>query len=569
MKRIQAPELIWLSQPFDRCPISGELIYAEEVEVTLTGEDTILVDWVLGRCEHSNRWYGLLIDLLALLEEEEQSIGAVDGFLLDGEEAQAGVFIGPPAEVAPWAFVKDQLGRITAPAPTGPPPEPADVRALPQLAESWELGTRVAAWYLDEQGQHTPNYATIVLDPVVGIRSHDLKGETPHEAPELARLVLEAAVRPVAGTPGRPLEVRIEDAGLAEVLSTMLAGTAITVRAAPTPTANDALDEMQQSLRGGDDEPFFAGHDEKTVRAYFRAAKAFYRARPWERIDGNKYLAFRLGDGPWGYLSVMGQMGEEFGLSYFEDWLQLCRFIHNQPTPWEYAMGMDEEKAFAAAGALEGLTLEPLHTLHPQDVGYLQQLGVKPPRKDHYPFVRRFTLEGLESPHLSLFAYQALMDALAQILAKRRARTITSIKQTVTVGEVPVTLRYPAKGTEPFEEHPPGSFRLVITEVDEAFKARSGVARIEVDAPGDARVDKVGWAIKRACGESYWLSGMTSGEHALWSDHFGRGAPCPRVAHLASIPSLAMEFLASPYPMQMMPRMGPEVSEIQVRCVGR
>ena len=135
MKRIQTPELIWLDQPFDQCPISGESIYATEVEVTLLGEPSILVDWVLGRCEHSNRWYGLLIDLLALLEEEEHSMEAVDGFLLDGEKAQAGIWIGPPAEVAPWAFAREQLGRLMAPPPSGPPPEPDEVRALPLLFE--------------------------------------------------------------------------------------------------------------------------------------------------------------------------------------------------------------------------------------------------------------------------------------------------------------------------------------------------------------------------------------------------------------------------------------------------
>jgi len=265
----------------------------------------------------------------------------------------------------------------------------------------------------------------------------------------------------------------------------------------------------------------------------------------------------------------MGQMGEEYGISVFEDWLHLCRFIHNQPTPWEYESGVGPEKAFAAAGAMESMSLGPLPLLHPEDIQYIKQLGIKPAWKGLYALVQRFTLEGLEQPHLSLPAYRALLAALAEVFTKRRARTITSIKQTITVGKLPVTLRYPAKGNEPFEDHPPGSFRLVITEENESFMARSGVARIEVDAPGEARVDKVGWAIKRACGESYWLTGITSGEHALWSDHFGRGAPCPRVAHLASIPSLAMEFLASPFPMQVMPRMGPEVEEIQVKSVGR
>lgn len=560
------PELIWLSQYLDRCPLSGEMIYAEEVRFVVNGETQLLLDWTLGRCEQRDRWYGLLADLLEILADADIPIETVDGFLLNGREVQAGIWVGPPAEVAPWDFAREQLGRFAAES-AGPPPEPDEVRALPLLSESWELGVRVGPWFLDEHGEHTSSYVALVLDPAAGIRQHDLKGEAPHEAPELARLVLKAAARPAIGDPGRPLEVRFEDTQQAGVLAKRLAEADITVRAAPTPMADQVLDEMLNTMDGVNDEPFFTTHDAQVVRAFFRTAKAFCRARPWDRFEGDTYVAFRLGDGPWGYFSVMGQMGEEYGISVFEDWLHLCRFIHNQPTPWDYAMGLGQEKVFRAAGAMESLALEPGPMLHPEDADYFRQLGIKPIWKGMYATARRFTLEGMEPPRLSLFAYQALMEALVEVLARRRARTITSIKQTVTVGETPVTLRYPAKGTEPFEKHPPGSFRLIITEVDDAFKARSGVAGIEVDAPGDARVDKVGWAIKRTCGESFWLSGITAGEPALWSDHSGRGAPCPRVAHLASIPALAMEFLAHPYPMQVIPRKGTEVSEIQVQCI--
>ena len=294
MKRLQQPEMIWLARPLDRCPLSGEILYAEEVELTLTGENLVLVDWVLGRCERSDRWYGLLTDLLGVLDEEGGSIQAVDGFLLDSVAAQAGVWLDPPAEVLPWDFVRERLGQFATPQETGPPPTADAVRALPRLAEPWELGLRVVAWHLDEEGEHTPSYAAVILDPAIGIRHHNLKGGSLHEAPELTRLILEAAVRPSAGKPGRPLEVRIEDAALAESLAESLAEVAISVRAAPTPTVNEALDEMQQTLRGEDDEPLFTTHDEKAVRAYFRAAHAFYRARPWDRIDGEKYVAFRL-----------------------------------------------------------------------------------------------------------------------------------------------------------------------------------------------------------------------------------------------------------------------------------
>ena len=131
-----------------------------------------------------------------------------------------------------------------------------------------------------------------------------------------------------------------------------------------------------------------------------------------------------------------------------------------------------------------------------------------------------------------------------------------------------MTLRYPAKGTEPFEDQAPGNFRLIISGLDQEAWSRSVATRIEVDAPGDARVDKVGWAIKKACGESFWVSGITSDAHAVWSEHYGRGAPCPRVAHLAALPALAITFFTTPFPMQVMPRMGAAVSEIQVKLVG-
>ncbi len=561
------PDLIWLTEFLERCPISGETIFAEEVELAFTGRHPAALDWTLGRCRRSRRWYGLMEDLLAAQMEEGLSLSDVDGFLVDGEPVEAGIWVGPPVGAVPWAVFKQQMSQLFE-TTSGPPPSSEAVRALPLLSESWEIGLGAAAWFLDEDGRETPSYAALVLDPATGIRGHALRGETPHRAEDLAPLILQAAAQPAIGVPGRPLEVRIADAGLAQALGKALAEADIAVRATATPMADDVLDDMVRSLRRDDDPPFFTPHDEKDVRAFFRAAKSFYGVRPWDRIDGDKYVAFRLGDGPWGYLSVMGQMGEELGLSYFEDWLQLCRFIHNQPSPFELIAGSGEEKPFEAAGALEGLTLEPLQALRPEDADYVKRLGVKTPRKGLYPFVRRFTLDGLEAPRLSLFAYQALMEALAEAVSKRRARSITSIKQTFTVGEVPITLRYPARGDESLADDP-GSFRLIVTGVPESPVLESGKVRIEVDAPGAARLDDVALAIRREGGDRFWVNAVTAGEYALWDYDMGRGAPCPRVAHLAKLSELGMAFYSEPYPLQVLPRMTPGATEIQVRVVRR
>lgn len=559
-------DLFWVQESFDACKICQGTLHAEDVEFCLHGPEILDYDWTLGHCAQCGQWYGIITDLLSALIEEATAPNAIDGFTLNGQPVSAGIWVNAAVGIIPWETFKAQVGQLGAP-PSGPPPSPMEVRTLPLLSESWEVGVRAAAWFLNEQGEHTQGYIALVLDPAVGIRAHHLKGETPHEAPELATLLLEAASRPGAGQPGRPLEVHLNDATLAGALAAALADVDIKVRAAPTPMADEALDGLQKTLHGEEDEPFFAAYDEPSVRAFFKAAHAFYRIRPWERIDGNKYVAFRLDDGPWGYLNVMGQMGEEFGLSIFDDWLQLCALIHNQPTPWDYMMGAGEEQAIEAAGALEGLTLEPPPMLHPDDADYVRQLGIKPLRKGLYPTVRRFTLDGLEPPHLSLHAYYALMTAMTKAISQRRAATITSIKQHTTVGETTVTLRYPARGDEPFEDHPPGNVRLIVSGLDQKRRAASTVMRIEIDTPGDARVDEVIRAVRKEY-DDFWITEVTSEGYAVWSDgRQPRGAPCPRVAHLAALPEMAMTIFETEYPLQVMPRMGAGGSQIQVRLI--
>jgi hypothetical protein len=558
------PKLIWLSTFLEHCPLSGDPILGEEVDLTLEAEQGIRVEWMLGYCQKSHCWYGMLIDLFEALAELGLSPDKVDRFRVDNQEVTVGYWAAELEKVVPWEQVRAHLGDVMG-IEAVEPPSPEDVQGLPLLSESWEVESRQIAWHLDDLGEPRASYAALVIDPASGIRRYNLRGDSLHDAHDLATLILTATVHSEVGTPGRPLEVLVADKALAKALAALLQAADIAVRAAPTPLTDEALDGLAHTLHRGDDTPLFTEENEQTVRAYFRAAHTFFKTQPWTRLDGDKYVGFCFGEGPWHYLSVLGQMGEEFGLSYFENWLHLCRFLHNQPTLLDFFEGAGETLAFEAAGSMEGLTLEPRAALHPDDIARLKQLGVKPPYQGSYPIVRRFTLEGMEPPQRSLSDYRVLMEALAQAVRQRRARTITSIKQTITVDEVSVTLRYPASGDEVLTENP-GTYRLVISQINP--EAQAGTGRIEIDAPGDTRLDAINRALRQELGDAFWLNGVYEDAYLLWDYDMGRGLPMPFLFQLASRSTLEVTFYHDPFPLQVFSRMGAAPSDIQVRFVG-
>ena len=138
----------------------------------------------------------------------------------------------------------------------------------------------------------------------------------------------------------------------------------------------------------------------------------------------------------------MGQAGEQPGLALFSDWLALCRFVYAAPPLVDQGLEALEE-----VGPAEGLTLYPLGMLAPADAERLRVLG--PPVWDGgYPVAARFTPGGAAPSGWPPEIYTALLLALPEVVATRRAATITSIKADVDTPEGRLSLRYPAKGTE-------------------------------------------------------------------------------------------------------------------------
>jgi hypothetical protein len=347
------------------------------------------------------------------------------------------------------------------------------------------------------------------------------------------------------------------------------------------------------------------------VRAFSEAAHRFYRARPWERLRGDRYLGVQLGDGPWLYANVMGQAGEDPGLSLFDSWLRLCRFFHNEASPFELMESASASPQLDAAGALEGVTLFPLTTLLPEDGMHLRALGIEPvpvdpspppspddlallkallptgfglpdefsveelmeeffeaeaSPEDHYPLPVRYTPEGIGRSSYPLTVFTALLETVVTAVEARRAKQITSIKQTFE--EAGLTLRYPARG----DEHlggAAGAFRLTVEGRDGPYaNPLPAGERVEIDAPGLASLAEVYRALRDEIGEGVWFSGFGSGDYYLWRARSERGTPSPRVADLDGLPDLWLEQFEVDYPLTLAPLPDADLDGVRVRRRG-
>jgi hypothetical protein len=302
-----------------------------------------------------------------------------------------------------------------------------------------------------------------------------------------------------------------------------------------------------------------------------KAAHAFYKLRPWDRLDDDRFIGFRFDGGPWRYLNVMGHRGEEFGLSLFDDWLQLCRFVHNQPTMLEAMLNEEAElRPLRVAGALEGLSLDALHMLNPDDAVYLYNAGVEPISLDGhdltgYPLPRRFGPDGLEPPLRSLSFYRRLMRGLTTTLSSRKVLKINKINRSFTVGGRTLTLHYPARGLEHVEEANKW-FRMVIsTGSPAALDAGPEDRRIVVDTPVAASLLDISEAIEEKAGAAFGMLALYSQGTCVWSQKLGQEAPAPLLIHLQGLPELTVDCREASFPLRVMRLMNPAASALHVR----
>ena len=126
----------------------------------------------------------------------------------------------------------------------------------------------------------------------------------------------------------RPGVVQVCDAALAEAWRGPLAGLGMEVELVPgqpedLPALAPLLNAMRRDFGRDDGDLALASAPGVTIerlRSFADAAREFYQARPWERLDGDQDPICVVAPEPGparAVVTVMGSMGQEFGLSCF------------------------------------------------------------------------------------------------------------------------------------------------------------------------------------------------------------------------------------------------------------
>lgn len=180
--------------------------------------------------------------------------------------------------------------------------------------------TQIPAYVTGEDAPFRPDVLVwmMVGGPIVG-QSVGKPGELVCDAVASFR---NALASPLARRSGAPARVRVASPELATALRDGLSRE-VEVVTAPTPELDEALASLREHMRvGGDAEPSFldGGASPDAVASFFRAAARLYRAKPWKVVPADQNVIGvtipALGiEG--GVISIIGQMGQSFGLVYF------------------------------------------------------------------------------------------------------------------------------------------------------------------------------------------------------------------------------------------------------------
>ena len=277
-------------------------------------------------------------------------------------------------------------------------------------------------------------------------------------------------------------------------------------------SATAIVDEIVQDLQKAMQVParILDGVDKETLQNYFEVTTVFYDNEYWDRVEGKRYLAFQIikdGEaGEWHYANLMGQMGEEFGLAIFENWLEICKLESNIPSPMAMMSMMMDGEDYIPKTKREAISLTELEFLHPDDEDAVLDLDNHKEYSfnEDYPLPMSLGMGGVEAPEFSLENYTYLLKAIHEVFSKRKADVIKSIKKTVELEDCTVNLRLPAKGNEAFIDSPEaqsvGTYRFTIIGKNSDTGSISQLAKgkkVQVELSGDANAYDFTKAIKK------------------------------------------------------------------------
>ncbi len=202
-------------------------------------------------------------------------------------------------------------------------------KRLPQRAqEIWQGGiVRLPMWVdhpTDPDGPPFRPTGALWVSLRTGLVHLDLPKDAATAAAALALdAFLEFGLKWARGLEGRPVRVEVADAGLREALAGPLAALNTTIDLVDDlPAVREALRNLEAQAVG---EPYAGllespGMSVERLRAFAGAAAAFFTARPWNHLANEDLIIVDGGHAPrtMRHLCVLGQGGQQFGLSFFD-----------------------------------------------------------------------------------------------------------------------------------------------------------------------------------------------------------------------------------------------------------
>lgn len=289
--------------------------------------------------------------------------------------------------------------------------------------------------------------------------------------------------QPMFGRPHAPDRVRVASPELAEALRA--GGSGVEVVCAPTPELDAVFEAMREQMSGvGETEQSYLSPDigPAAMAAFFHAAAGLFRAKPWDTVPSDESL-FSLSVEKLGVkdaaLSVIGQMGQSFGLVLFS--------------------GIDDFEAYLeAAGGLEhgGTASLPPHFALNFERGAELSAELRKEIAEHhwevagadaYPWLVAVDEDIVPRPPTAkqVTLAEAIALALRQVLREKKALlaawnggepVVRRLVVTTHAGDVEVSLRVPYE-REPRQYEPPYDVLADLFELGQGGEAIDAEAR--------------------------------------------------------------------------------------------
>ena len=284
------------------------------------------------------------------------------------------------------------------------------------MAEVWQGSVRrLPAWVEDPDNPDAPPYRPLGAFWVslrTGLMHVELSERTDVAIADLALAgFLAFGLKWAKTLDGRPSRVEVTDPELRAALLPHLSSLNTSVTIVPAqPQLEDAFREMEAHATGGQR---FSGALEtpgvavERLRAFADAAAEFYRARPWQHLANEDLIVVESPKArkvPKGlaHVTVLGQGGQEFGLSFFANRKALDRLIDGRG-------GMPSEVNGVTFGQIDELPFADV------DAWEAHRLPVAGP--DAYPLFARMRADGdMSRPTPAELTFgEALLRALARV----------------------------------------------------------------------------------------------------------------------------------------------------------